>query len=272
MRLQRARAYRRSTKPTDARADRSAQRGRGRAYHGPTPRRRSLISSSARSPRLWLFARAALDALVLEVGSGRPPRRGQHRRRRRRRRHQRSIVDHVRLSRSDARGTSAAKRPASFAPADPSSAANRDAAAVADRPCARDRRAAAAHAACDFGFVAEGTAVAISRSRRRALRTADPGIARTPSAWATPRSRLPCSMCCASDCLCRRGAIREALLHGRAGRGASRCCPAGRPIVLDVAHNPHAARVLSARARRDGIPSGRRMRCSACSPTRTSAA
>ena len=47
----------------------------------------------------------------------------------------------------------------------------------------------------------------------------------------------------------------------------------GRPaIVLDVAHNPHAARVLADTLGAMGVPSARRSRCSACWPTRTSTA
>jgi dihydrofolate synthase/folylpolyglutamate synthase len=193
--------------------------------------------------RCTRFARAGLDAAILEVGLGGPPRCRQHLRCRRRRRDDASIsitwITSVRpradIAREKAgifRARAAGGMRGARSPRDP------------DRPRARHRRA-----------------VAADRSRLRLCRSATgSGVIGAPAAIATacpiprcaartslrmPRRRSRSSVSLQDRLHVGAGAIRDGLcavsLPGR-----FQVLP-GRPaIVLDVAHNPHAARVLAA--------------------------
>ncbi len=81
------------------------------------------------------------------------------------------------------------------------------------------------------------------RIPRCAARTSSPTPRRRSRRSTSLRERLPVRA--------RRGARRA--LSASSCRAASRCCPGGPTIVLDVAHNPHAARALAGDARRDGL-------------------
>ena len=200
--------------------------------------------------------------------AGRPARRGQHRRCRRRGRDQRRSRSHG-LSRPDARRRSAARRPASFAPG-----ARRCAASPHPPRALLDHARDIGAPLLRIGATSASSrrhAVALLRSRRRALRPADSGAARRAISSAMRRPRSPRSICCATRCPWQRGAIREGLVAVELP-GRFQVLP-GRPtIVLDVAHNPHAARVLAAALGAMGFHPRDASRSSACSPTRTSTA
>ena len=236
--LQRARAHpRRRRRRRRARA--SVQRRRGRAAATTC---RSRISSSARWPRCGCSRARGLDVLDPRSRAGRPARRGQHRRRRRRGGDERRPRPR-RLSRPDARGhrpregrhlprraPGGLRRPRSARDASTASRAT-----IGARLLVIGR---------DYGYVDERTQWRYSGPARRALRPAVSRVARrVPARERGDRARGA------------RPAARPPA--GRARRRSAKACSPvelpgrfqvlpGRPaIVLDVAHNPHAARALA---------------------------
>ena len=100
-----------------------------------------------------------------------------------------------------------------------------------------------------------GHAVALLRAGRPALRPAASGVARRVPARQRGHRARGARVPARPARRCRTSAIREGLDSRRAA-GPLQVLP-GRPtIVLDVAHNPHAARALAACLGVDGLPSG----------------
>ena len=191
---------------------------------------------------LWLFARARPRRADSRSGAGRPPRRGQHRRRGRRRIDQRRHRPR-RLPRADARG----HRPREGGHL--SRAAPGACAPTRIRRQAWSRRRATIGARLlvlgrDYGYVDERTQWRYRGPARRALRPAVAGVARrVPARQRGDRARGR-SICLHDRLPVSAQAVREGLLTV-ALPGRFQVLP-GRPDdVLDVAHNPHAARALA---------------------------
>ena len=233
-----------------------------------TRRCRSPISSSARSRRSCCSREHAPDALVLEVGPRRPARRGQRRRRGRRRRHERRSRP-PRLARRHARGHRA--REGGHLPRRPRRRLRRR------RSAALARRRGRAHRR-DGSSSRDATSARSPKARSGA--TAGPAASATgcrirrcaaATSSTTPRARSRRSTRCATALPVGANAMRDGLV-GVELAGRFQVLP-GRPTrVLDVAHNPHAARALARMPRRRWATTARRTRCSGCSPTRTSTA
>ena len=125
------------------------------------------------------------------------------------------------------------------------SAASRDPPASLVAPRARDRRAALRGSGASSTQSPEAAQWRYSRPGRRALRPADAGAARRATSSPTPRLRSLRSISLRDRLPVSAGAIRAALV-GVELAGRFQVLPGGPTIVLDVAHNPHAARVLAA--------------------------
>ena len=258
-----------------ARAHRRRRCRRRRAAARPSPRSRRRASDTPLTyfefttlAALWLFARARLDAVVLEVGLG-------------------GRLDAVNIVDADVRHRDHDRdRPHRLPRARRGRTIAREKAGIfrAGRAaiCAdRDPPAALIeHAQCDRRANCCGSASSSATSRRQAsmalLRAAaEPATASpirrcaAPTSLRTRRPRWRRSTRCASACRWRMGAVREALV-GIELPGRFQVLP-GRPVtVLDVAHNEQAARALCRQSRGDGLPSLHATRCSASWPTRIS--
>ncbi len=126
------------------------------------------------------------------------------------------------------------------------------AAAVADRPCRSHRRRPVA-AGPRLQLFGRQAAVELWRSQRAPQFAGLSGPARRQPVAQCVAPRWPRSRRCADSCRWARRKCAPAWRWSSC-RDASRCLP-GRPtVVLDVAHNPHAAATLRAESRQYGLP------------------
>ena len=221
--LQRARAHRAARDADDDALAQRVRRRRGRARR----HRRSPISSSARSPRCGCSRARALDVRVLEVGPGRPARRGQRRRRRRRGRSRASTsttwitsAPRAKPSAREKAGIFRAGRPAICA--DPRSAGDADRrtratiGAQLSSHRARFRLRRRAHAVALSGARAASATACRIPALRGAYQLAN---AATRARRARRAARAPAGARAGDS----RGAARPSSCPG-----ASRCCRGGR--------------------------------------------
>ena len=207
----------------------------------------------------------ALDALDPRGGPRGTARRGQRRRRRRRRAHV-GRLDHIDYLGDDARGRSAARRPASFAP-DVRRSAPSPIRRAASSSTPRAIGATLLRAGRDYGAVREGRAMALLRVRAgnasacRILRCAAP-ISSTMQRRRSLRSRA-----CATRLPVARSAIREGAdacraagtLHGAAGtaddrarrRAQSACGARARACLGAMGFHPQTHAVCGMLADKD---------------------
>ena len=233
------------------RAGRRVRRGRGRA-----PRERPAGAAHLFRVR---HARRAVAVRAREPRRAGPrsrarraARRRQHRRRRRRGRHQRRPRPR-RLSRARRARTIGREKAGIFRAGRPAICGDRDpprrrwsthARAIGAQLCSRRPRLRLRRRRRRNGATAARAASASAcRCRRCAARYQLANAATALAALDLLRDRLPVSA--------RRGARRAA--RASSCRAASRCCRGGPTIVLDVAHNPHAARALADALGDDGL-------------------